>query len=182
MTNDGDFPEIRTDRLLLRRITAADLQRVYEGLSDPIVTEFYGVSYASLDDTRRQLSWYDSIYRDGTGLWWAIGTPSDRHVLFGAIGLNDLVALHRRAELGYWLLPRHWGSGLVTEALEAVLAYAFDTLQLMRIGAEVELDNVRSFNVLKRAGFHFEGVKRAAEIKNGAPLDLAVLSKLASDR
>lgn len=182
MTSNGDFPELRTDRLLLRRVTVADVQTVYEGLSDPIVTAFYGISYATLADTHKQIDWYDNLHRNGTGIWWAISSLENPREMFGAIGFSDLLQHYRRAELGYWLLPRHWGNGYVTEALEAALAYAFDALRLVRIGAKVELDNVRSFNVLKRAGFHFEGVKRAAEVKNGAPLDLAMLSRLSTDR
>jgi ribosomal-protein-alanine N-acetyltransferase len=62
------------------------------------------------------------------------------------------------AEIGYDLAPEWWGRGLMTEALEAITAYAFGTLGLVRLDALVLDGNDRSCRTLKRTGFRHTGL------------------------
>ena len=177
----SSFPELHTTRFLLREIAASDLPAIYAGLSNPLVIAHYGVRYDSLEATRLQMQWFESIYADETGIWWGICDPANPSLLLGACGLNDLVRQHRRAELGYWLFPMYWGKGIARECVSALLAYAFASLALLRIGAEVDLGNDRSCKLLEQLGFTFEGVRRAYEQKDEKSLDLKLYSRLASD-
>jgi RimJ/RimL family protein N-acetyltransferase len=65
---------------------------------------------------------------------------------------------HRTSEVGlFWaLFPEHWGNGYATEAARAMVSYAFDELELARIVATTEHDNVRSIAVMKRLGMTIE--------------------------
>ena len=65
---DFNFPILKTDRLLLREITDADLANIYSGLSNPKVIQHYGVSYDSLEATKAQMAWF----ADKKQLRWAI--------------------------------------------------------------------------------------------------------------
>jgi ribosomal-protein-alanine N-acetyltransferase len=177
----ADFPELRTERCLLRRILPADIAAIFRGLSDPRVIAHYGVSFGTLEETRVQMNWYVRIEAEGTGRWWGICEPGAPAELIGAVGLNDIVARHRRGEVGYWLLPPWWSRGLASECLSAVVAHAFDALALHRLAAEVDVGNDRSAAVLRRLGFRLEGVRRGYEIKDGRHLDLEVYSRLATD-
>ena len=176
------FPDLNTERCVLRRIVPEDAPRVFLGLSHPEVVEHYGVRYQSLEHTQVQMDWFEEIYASGTGIWWGIALLSQPKQLIGATGLNDLVIEHRRAEMGYWLLPEWWRQGLARECVAAMLNFAFTTLQLYRIGAEADFDNDPSIQLLKKLGFQQEGTRRAFEFKNGAPLDLVQFSRLASDQ
>lgn len=60
----------------------------------------------------------------------------------------------------YKLLPAHWGQGLTTEALKALISFGFDQLQLHRIEAGCAVENVASIRVLEKAGLTREGRKR----------------------
>jgi ribosomal-protein-alanine N-acetyltransferase len=175
------FPTLRTPRFLLRQITQDDLPAVFRGLSDPRVIANYGVSYACAEQTQRQMDWFEEIYATGTGIWWAVCRSSERPALIGAVGLNDIAVPHRRGELGYWLLPEHWGQGIARECVAAMLEFAFGSLRLHRVGADVDIDNQRSCNLLDSLGFHFEGVRRGCELKAGEFLDLKIYSRLATD-
>jgi len=175
------FPELCTTRFLLRRILPADRDIVFRGLSDPRVVAHYGVSYATLEATQVQMSWFEEIFAQGTGVWWGICRPSYPSELLGAAGLNDLCARHRRAELGYWLLPEHWGQGVARECVTTLLRHAFERMHLYRVGAEVDVGNARSIRLLRRLGFQFEGTRRAYELKDGRHLDLMLFARLASD-
>jgi len=175
------FPELRTTRFLLRRIVPADRDIVFRGLSDPRVVAHYGVSYATLEATEVQMKWFEEILAQGTGLWWGICRPSNPSELLGAAGMNDVCARHRRAELGYWLRPEHWGQGVARECVTALLRHAYQAMHLYRVGAEVDVGNARSIRLLKRLGFQFEGIRRAYELKDDLHLDLMLFARLASD-
>lgn len=175
------FPELCTQRFLLRRIVANDISAVYAGLSDIRVIANYGVSYDSLEATQHEMDWYEELFRSGSGIWWGICEPERREVLLGTCGLNGIVHEHRRAELGYWLFPDYWGTGSARECVAAVVAHAFGPMGLHRIGAEVDIDNQRSCRLLERLGFQFEGVRRGYELKDGVFLDLKYYARLSTD-
>lgn len=175
------FPDLRTARFLLRRIVPADAEVVFLGLSDPRVIEHYGVSYRTRAETQVQMRWFEELLAQGTGIWWAICEPSNPGAAIGATGLNDVCTKHRRGEIGYWLLPAHWGRGVARECVRAVLAHAFGAMKLHRVAAEVDVDNFRSIALIERLGFQFEGVRRGCELKDGRHLDLRIYSRLATD-
>ena len=101
--------------------------------------------------------------------------------LVGGIGLNLTDAPNHRhdGEVGYWLGRPHWGSGLMSAALPAFLAWAAPTHGLRRFTARVYAGNDASVRVLERCGFRHEGVLRGAVIKEGQLLDMLVFGRLA---
>ena len=62
------------------------------------------------------------------------------------------------AEIGFILNREYWGQGLMRQALEAVIDFAFTTLDLHRIEADVDVDNTTSLGLLERLGFKREGL------------------------
>lgn len=175
------FVELTTSRFRLRRIVPADIGRIFQGLSDPLVIAHYGVAYDSLEATQRQMDWFEEIHVAGTGVWWGICEPGGDAPLIGACGLNDIRAEHGRGELGYWLLPGHWGRGIATECVGAMLEHAFGAMGLHRVGADVDVGNHGSRRLLERLGFRLEGVRRSYEQKGGAHIDLMYYGRLATD-
>lgn len=157
---------IRTSRLMLRSFVEDDTAFVFKGLSHPEVIRYYGVRYRTLEDTRIQMEWFDSLRKEGTGIWWLIADHEDQ-VGYGAIGINSIHPLHQKAELGFWLLPEYWGQGIIPEAGALVVQHAFEALKLHRLEALVETENDASKKVLKKLGFHFEGTMHECERKNG---------------
>jgi len=173
------FEQIKSDQLLLRRFTADDLDNVFKGLSDPIVNKYYGVSYSSLNDTVTQMDWFNHQSENGLGIWTAVCSP-DGATFYGAVGLNDLKAMHKKAEIGFWLLPSHWGKGIMAEAAGLICEYGFTALNLNRIEAFVETHNQSSQNLLARLGFLYEGTMQNCEIKNGSFISLSIYAKFKS--
>ena len=171
------FPELQTNRLILRQIFPEDQQKVFEGLSDPLVIKFYGVSYLTYEATGEQMKWYDNIWTSGTGAWWKI-CDSETDEFMGACGLNNLQQIHKKAELGFWLLPKFWGKGIVPEATQQVLNFAFEILNLHRIEAFVEVGNDNSMKALLKGGFKHEGTMEDVELKNGKFISLHVFAML----
>lgn len=165
------FPELYTPRLHLRQIRAEDQPYIFEGLSHPAVIRYYGVSYESLEETKEQMHWYRNLEKSESGIWWAICRKGEQK-LVGACGFNEWHREHRRIELGYWLLPAYWQQGIMSEALPAILEYAFTQLNIHRVEAIVESGNEGSKKLLLKHGFAFEGTHKECEIKNGRFISL----------
>lgn len=174
---NASFPELHTARFRLTRFVAADQPKVFEGLSHPDVIRYYGVSYDSLEATQAQMDWYAELHAMGTGRWWAV-RPNGERDLLGACGFNNWQPQHRRAELGFWLLPAHWRTGVMSEVLPVALDHGFSEMNLHRVEAFVETENAASRGVLQRLGFTHEGTMRDCEIKTGRFLSLEVWARL----
>lgn len=171
------FPEIKTQRLYLRQFKEDDQEKVFRGLSHPEVIKYYGVTYKSFEETGTQMDWFSKLEETGTGIWWAICSGENNN-FYGAIGINNLNTEHKKAEIGYWLLPEFWGKGIIKEAAEEVLNYVFDQLKLHRIEAFVETENSNSEKLLQKLGFKYEGTLVDSEIKNNRYISVKIFARL----
>jgi len=172
------FPEQSTERLWLQQIVPDDQPFIFEGLSHPEVTPFYGVSYQTLEETERQMEWYRTMLTTGTGIPWKIVLKETGEKM-GVISVYFYRPEHRKAELGFWLLPQFWGKGYALEALHQIIRYWQQEKQLHRLEAFVETDNVASGKLLQRAGFQHEGTMHDCEIKNGRFISLTIYALIA---
>jgi len=120
------------------------------------------------------------LQEEHRGIWWGITLPG-RDQLIGACGFNDWSHSDRSLDIGYWLMPEHWGRGLMQECLSAILRFALSSLGVHRIHADVEPENPASARLLERIGFVFEGTLRDVEYKDGRFLSLHQYSLLATD-
>ncbi|MUP45435.1 N-acetyltransferase [Gramella sp. BOM4] len=174
------IPELETSRLILQKITDQDQRNIYKGLSHPEVIRFYGVNYTSFEETKEQMNWYSNLEKSGAGRWWSIREKRSNEFC-GAIGINDHHPEHKKAEIGFWLLPEYWGKGFTKEAAEAVIDHLFQDMKLHRLEAYVEGGNSNSSRVLQKLGFLHEGTMQESEMKNGKFIDVAIFAKLNSE-
>ncbi len=174
-----EIPELKTERLLLRRITDADLPDIYRGLSHPDVIRYYGVSYSSPEATRAQMDFYRNLEKEGTGAWWVI-CDLESGVFMGAAGFNHYQPQHRKVELGYWLLPGYQRRGFAAEAIRLLCAHVFSQSPVHRIEAWVEKGNTASGQLLRKLGFRHEGTLEDAEIKHNRFISLEVYALLSA--
>ena len=173
-------PELATELFLLQPIQPEDQPFIFEGLSHPDVIPFYGVQYKTLEETRAQMQYYSQLLKEGVGMWWKIVDREDG-VKKGAIGFNNYSAQHNKCEVGYWLLPRYWGQGIITEVFQKVIQFLFEEKGMHRIEALIEEGNEMSRRVALKAGFTLEGTLRDYEKKSDRYISLHMYSLLASD-
>ena len=106
----------------------------------------------------------------------------DSERVVGGITLSAIVlGASRCARVGYHLDRANWGKGFMSEALPAVIEYAFEKLLLHRLEANYLPENSRSARVLERTGFVREGYAKKYLFINGAYRDL-VLTSLTNPR
>ncbi len=161
------LPTIDTSRICLRWISAADTDAFYAVYSNPEVMRYW--STPPLADREAAASLIKKIQEDWKQhliLKWGIALRPDDQ-LIGSVTLFHLDFNHRRAEIGYALGREHWGHGYMNEALMALLRYAFESLDLHRIEADVDPRNGASIRTLEKLGFQREGVLRERWRVNG---------------
>lgn len=98
--------------------------------------------------------------------------------IVGSVGLVQVDRHNRAGEIGYWLSQHAQGRGIMTRATEALVRYAFISLQLHRLVIKAPVDNHRSRAVAERLGFQLEGILRHALYLRDAWFDLALYSCL----
>lgn len=87
----------------------------------------------------------------------------------------------RNWELGYWLGEEFWGRGIMTEAARALVGWGFQNLICERIYVELFAENKASEQVIKKAGFTYEGRLRCAVWKYGRSMDVLMYSVIRQD-
>lgn len=171
--------EIKTPRLLLRSITPEDICHIFKGLSHPEVIKYYGVSFMTLEATEEQMDWYETQEKAETGKWWLV-CSSDGEEVYGAGGINDIDKKNRKGEIGFWLLPEYWGKGFMKEAMNAIIDYGFEEMNLHRIEGFVESTNENCKNGLKKMNFELEGIMRDCEMKEGKFISVDIYARISS--
>lgn len=178
---DWPFRGLETPRLKLRRLAPDDAEAYLAIFSEPEVMRYWSREpITTLDEARdlvaRDLEWVAS----GEALCWGIALPDTDRVI-GKVSLYLFDAQSRRAETGYVLGRPWWRRGLMSEALAAVLRYAFDDLELHRIEADVDPEHAASLALLSKFGFRREGLFRDRWHVHGKWHDSVMLGLLAPE-
>lgn len=113
----------------------------------------------------------------GSGLAWKMISRQTGEAM-GVISVYAYKPEHRKAEIGFWLLPQFWNKGFATEAIKAVIQYWKTEKALHRLEAFVEVGNGASASLLSKAGFLYEGTMHDCEIKNGKFISLQIYALL----
>jgi len=89
------------------------------------------------------------------------------------IGMCSVDLREDGPELGYWLGVAYWGRGFATEAVRALIDYAFDDLEHDTLISGARVNNPASRRVLEKCGFQWTGVRlsRIRAINSAAPID-----------
>jgi ribosomal-protein-alanine N-acetyltransferase len=167
------IPELSTERLILQEIKPGDQQFIFEGLSHPDVIPFYGVRYRTLEATGAQMDWYRQMHDEGTGVAWKMVLKQTGERI-GVISVYHYKPEHKKAEIGFWLLPKYWNQGFAVEAVQATKTYWKNVKGLHRMEAFVEEGNSASSKLLEKAGFQYEGTMQDCEIKEGRFISLRI--------
>lgn len=154
------LPIIDGQRIRLRRVTEDDVDALYRIFSNPEVMRYW--SSTPLTDRTAATKLLEEIhdgFRRRAMMKWGVARRSDNQII-GTTTLFNLDLNNRRCEVGYGLDRAEWGNGYMNEALRALLEYAFTTLNLHRIEADVDPRNTGSIKTVQRLGFQQEGYLR----------------------
>lgn len=99
----------------------------------------------------------------------------------GLIGFKDTDWVNRKTELGYWIVEKMQGKGIITLSVKELTKYAFRKLKLNRIQIKVADGNKKSSSIPLKLGFKYEGKEREGEYHNPQYFNLEIYSLLKSE-
>jgi RimJ/RimL family protein N-acetyltransferase len=155
--------DLKTQRLLLRRLNVEDAPFILTLLNEPSFIRYIGdKSVRDVESARQYIlnGPVASYVRHGFGL--NLVELNESHTPIGICGLLKRDELPD-PDIGFALIPDFWNKGLAFEAATAVLQDARERFTLERILAITSLDNEASINLLQRLGFKFERVIQLTE-------------------
>ena len=175
----SSLPTLTTARLALRELRMSDAPEFFALRSDPEVMRFvHRTPAATIDDASAWIASVRERQRANTCVQWAI-TLTDSDALIGVIGPWRLIPEHHRGELGYTLARAHWGQGLASEAIAAVVDHSFSVFGLHSLEAWTDPRNMASMRALEKNGFVREAYLKESIFWGGEFCDSVVYGKLA---
>jgi len=152
--------KFNTRDLHLRPSNDTDAESMFTMLSDPESMKYWcDEPVKDLEAAVEVLNKDLESDAQGNSMCWAI-TLKGHDKMIGKCILFQFSEQNRRAEIGYLLNREYWRQGLMHQALEAVIDFAFNTLDLHRIEADVDTLNAGSLGLLEKLGFKREGLFR----------------------
>lgn len=148
---------LTTARLLLRKPRAEDAPLIFATYArDPEVTRYLTfLPHRDVNDTQEAIARFLDAWRTGKSYCWLIFRREDKELL-GAISARE----NQGINLGYALARSYWRKGFMSEALGAIVEWAFGQPGIFRVWAVCDCDNEASARLLERNGFTQEGILR----------------------
>ncbi|MGE7908398.1 GNAT family N-acetyltransferase [Lysinibacillus xylanilyticus] len=156
-----EFPVLKTDKILLRKLRLEDAPALKEYYSNENVYRYLDWNGPeTLERSFEIINLWNKGYDEGWIIRFAIADKETDEII-GTIFLNEFEG--KRAEIGYELSENYWRRGIMSEAIREVLSFGFNQLGLVRIQAFVCSENVASTKILKKFEFKEEGCLRQYE-------------------
>lgn len=165
--NFNPFPELRSERILLRDIQESDCDAILYLRSDKIINKF--IQRPENRKTRNRADAIKFIKElneniiNNKSIAWGITLKNDPQII-GTICLWNFSETNKIAEVGYDLNPTFQKLGLMSDALKLVIDFGFNKLKLERIEAFTHNENERSKRLLEKNRFHI--VKTEKDLDN----------------
>ena len=150
------FPDICTERLLLRKLKLSDDNEIHLLRSDTEVNKYLDRPLSqSTEDARTFITKINDGIEESKWVFWAI-TKKDEEKLIGTICLWNFSDDKLTAEVGFELLPEYQCKGFIGEALKNIIEHGFNKLNLDKIEGYTNQKNTPSIKVMEKYNFSFD--------------------------
>jgi aminoglycoside 6'-N-acetyltransferase len=166
MTSDADPGPIVTERLVLRRSHAGDAPTIAAYRSDPRVHRYQGWERTDHAGVLEEIESMAARTPGEPGGWVQFSVEErESGVLVGDVGLSPADGEPGVIKVGYTMDPAFQGRGYATEAVSALVAFAFDVLGAGLVRAYASAENLPSIRVAEKVGMHL--VERFQRTEDG---------------
>lgn len=164
--------QIETERLILRRFTVEDADKMYENwANDPEVTKYLTwPTHQDVETTKAVLKDWVAGYEKEDQYQWCI-TLKEKNEPIGSISVVGGCEKANSVEIGYCIGRAFWHQGYTSEALAAVMKFFLDEAGAARIQARHDAKNPHSGDVMKKCGMKYEGTAIRADWNNSGICD-----------
>ncbi|GFP76776.1 GNAT family N-acetyltransferase [Clostridium fungisolvens] len=151
-----NFPELETERFILRQVKAKDSKDLYELYSDPLAVKYQQTEVMSdIDQAKKTVIAFLKGYSNKKFIRWCIADKLTDKVV-GLISLHSFDILNFKAEIGYMLNSKYFNQNIMTECVVKVLDFVFNIINLTKVEASIHPDNERSIHLVLKLGFKEE--------------------------
>lgn len=170
------FPELVTERLILTQLKSDDAQLLFQLRSDPQVMQYIAKPLMqSTDEALALIEKLNNGIDQSHWIFWSI-LLREKKQMIGTCCLWNFQLHNHRAELGYELLPEFHRRGFITEAISAVINFAFNELKFHSLEANINPENEASIGVASKLGFVKEAHFKENVFFDGKYRDTAIYS------
>lgn len=170
--------QTNSKRLILHEINESYITETYVNwLNDPDINMYLESRHIThtLESVRAFIN--NIVISSNAKMYALIDVESNKHI--GNIKLGNIDYINKRSEVGLIIGDRNfWGKGYATEAIKAIVSYAFDELCLNKINAGMYVGNIGSYKAFLRAGFKLDCIQREHFCRNGVFEDSYLMSIL----
>lgn len=168
------FPVIQTERLLLRQIELKDAVEIMHMRQNKRVNQFIArSSITGIEAAEELVKKTADAFELKAGIGWA-GILRYGSEIIGTCGFNRIDYLNNRAEIGGELSVDYWGKNIALEAVQAIVSFGFEEMNLHAIEAFVSPQNRGAVFLLESLGFEKEAHFKDRVYFNGTYQDMAV--------
>ena len=151
--NFTHFPNLTTERLTLRQLSTNDQQDIFALRSDPEINKYLDRQPGkTIEDARNFINKVTDNIRNNNSIYWAI-TLANTGTFVGTICVFNFSNEKSSCEIGYELMTKFQGQGVMKEAIELVIDYVFQTLKFQNIVAFTHHNNQKSTKLLTKFNF-----------------------------
>lgn len=155
-TNFSEFPVLTTANLILREVDEKDVDEVFFLRSDKEIMKYIPRPLAQTkQDALDRIQMFRDAREKEEGIHWTI-TQKGSDKLIGIISIFKIDKENLRSEIGYILHPDYQGKGIISEALQKIIEFGFEKINLHSLTAIIDPRNIASEKVLQRANFEKE--------------------------
>jgi [ribosomal protein S5]-alanine N-acetyltransferase len=176
--NFTTFPILITERLTLRQLSIDDQQDIFTLRSDTAINKY--LDRAPCKTTEDAVNFINKIndnIQKNNSIYWVI-TLTKTKTFAGTICLFGFSNENNKCEIGYELLTNFQGEGIMKEATDKVINYAFHTIRLQKIEAFTHNQNINSTKLLEQLYF----IKSTAADKENPDLNIFTLTNSPANR
>lgn len=158
--------KLQTKRLILRPLKDSDAKNIVENINNLNVTKWLlVVPYPyTLKDSKKWIKENKKKWKKKKKESYGFGIElREEKSIIGGIGIHNFNKFQGKASIGYWIGEKYHKKGYGTEALDALLKFAFNKLKLRKIEAGVFAGNPSSGKLLEKFGAKQEGLKRKSD-------------------
>ncbi len=161
--------KIETERLILRPLRDSDAKSIVENVNNLNVSKWLlVVKYPyNLKDAKKWINGNKKKWKKKKNKMddysFGIELKSEKKII-GGCGLHHIDFRSKKSTTGYWLGEKYWRVGYGSEALKAMLDFAFKKLKLRKVSADVYVGNPSSGKLMQKFGAKLEGTKRKEDV------------------
>ncbi|MCB9033802.1 MAG: GNAT family N-acetyltransferase [Chitinophagales bacterium] len=161
IANFSPFPFLESERLLFRALILEDAPSVFELRNNEVANAFIGrTKNSTMEESIEYIHKIQNYIKDNDSIFWTI-ILKENNQFIGTICLWNLDYEKNTVEVGYEMLPQYEGNGYMSEAIQTINYYGFNTMNASTIFACPSKANSKSVKLLERNNFIFDPIATA---------------------